>query len=498
MTLPSILYGLFLLSVVGIYWSLSSKTWRLWTVFVASLVFYASLQIQYVPLLFTLTVLNFFLGVAINTPLDWRIPNEEWQFAQQVWNYRRALLMWLGIFLNVLLLLSFKDLSTLINFLGLTGESNLALSNSAWRLTDLIAPLGISFFCFECIAYLVDVYRGSPATTRFIEFGAYKLFFPKLISGPITRFHSFNSQFKGQKAPQLSQTVEGLWLIASGAVKKLLIADHLAVFVNLSFENLERAGSTDIWLATFAFGLQLYLDFSGYVDIARGSAIFLGFNLPQNFNFPYFATSIADFWRRWHMTLGAWLRNYLYFPLGGSRRGILRTCLNLVIVMLIAGIWHGDNWGFLIWGGLHGLALAIHRLMQAAANRWLWLEKGWTSPPGALAAWLITQGMVFGSWLFFKLSNPKDFTLALEKIWGHAADIQFIEKVYIESLGLSRPQLMLLFGSLMIVMEIIYGFNRGFKLQLSWPVKLLLVPVCLFLAWLLAPSETLPYIYFEF
>ncbi|MCG8366901.1 MAG: MBOAT family protein, partial [Pseudanabaenales cyanobacterium] len=301
-----------------------------------------------------------------------------------------------------------------------------------------------------------------------------------------------------QKAPQLSQTVEGLWLIASGAVKKLLIADHLAVFVNLSFENLERAGSTDIWLATFAFGLQLYLDFSGYVDIARGSAIFLGFNLPQNFNFPYFATSIADFWRRWHMTLGAWLRNYLYFPLGGSRRGILRTCLNLVIVMLIAGIWHGDNWGFLIWGGLHGLALAIHRLMQAAANRWPWLEKGWTSPPGALAAWLITQGMVFGSWLFFKLFNPKDFTLALEKIWGHAADIQFIEKVYIESLGLSRPQLMLLLGSLMIVMGIIYGFNRDFKLQLSWPVKLLLVPVCLFLAWLLAPSETLPYIYFEF
>ncbi|MCG8367989.1 MAG: MBOAT family protein, partial [Pseudanabaenales cyanobacterium] len=229
MTLPSILYGLFLLSVVGIYWSLSSKILRLWTLFVASLVFYASLQIQYVPLLLFLTLLNFWLGVAINTPLDWRIPNEEWQFAQQVWNYRRALLMWLGIFLNVLLLLGFKYLSEKFIFLGF----NVAA-----------LPPGISFFCFECIAYLVDVYRGSPATTRFIEFGAYKLFFPKLISGPITRFHPFNSQFKGQKAPQLSQTVEGLWLIASGAVKKLLIADHLAVFVNLSFENLERAGST--------------------------------------------------------------------------------------------------------------------------------------------------------------------------------------------------------------------------------------------------------------
>ena len=498
MTLPSILYGLFLISVVGIYWSLPSKTLRLWAVFIASLVFYASLQIQYVPLLIALTLLNFYLGVAINTPLDWRIPNEEWQFAQQVWNYRRALLMWLGIFINVFILLSFKYLSAhisaLLNFLVFAAKADPVPSNGAWQLTDF----GISFFCFECIAYLVDVYRGSPATMRLIEFGAYKLFFPKLISGPITRFHPFNSQFKGQKPLQLSQTVEGLWLIASGAVKKLLIADHLASFVNLSFENLERAGSGDIWLATFAYGLQLYLDFSGYVDVARGSAIFLGFNLPQNFNFPYFAASIADFWRRWHMTLGAWLRNYLYFPLGGSRRGLSRTCLNLVIVMLIAGIWHGDNWGFLIWGGLHGLALAVHRLTQATANRWSWLEKGWTSLPGLLAAWLITQGIVFGSWLFFRLPDPKDFTLALQRIWGFTADIQFTEKVYVESLGLARPQLMLVLLSMMAVMGIIYGFNRGLKLQLSWPVKLLLVPVCLFLAWVLAPSETQQYIYFEF
>ena len=498
MTLPSLLYGLFLLSVVGIYWSLPSNKWRLWILFIASLVFYASLQIQYLFLLIFLTALNFCLGVAINTPLDWRIPNEEWQFAQQVWNYRRALLMWLGIFINVLLLLGFKYISALFNLFGLSNESNQIFFNPNWVFADFIAPLGISFFCFECIAYLVDVYRGSPATTQFIEFFAYKLFFPKLISGPITRFHPFKSQLKGQKPPQLNQVVEGLWLIASGAVKKLLIADHLGRLVQLSFDNLERAGSADIWLAVFAFGLQLYLDFSGYVDIARGSAIFLGFNLPQNFNFPYFAASIADFWRRWHITLGAWLRNYLYFPLGGSRRGIPRTCLNLVIVMLIAGIWHGDNWGFLIWGGLHGLALAIHRLTQAAGNRWPWLEKSWTSPPGVLAAWLLTQAMVFGSWLFFRLPEPKDFMFALGKIWGYAADVQFIEKVYIDSFGLGRPQLMLALGGLMVGIGLIYSFSRGLKLQLSWPVKLLLVPVCLFLAWLLAPSETLPYIYFDF
>ncbi len=136
-----------------------------------------------------------------------------------------------------------------------------------------------------------------------------------------------------------------LWCCQKG-----LLADNLGVLVDLSFQNLQRAGSSDLWLATAAYGLQLYLDFSGYVDMARGSALLLGFDLPRNFDFPYFSTSIADFWRRWHITLGDWLRNYLYFPLGGSRQGLRRTCLNLMIIMVIAGIWHGAAWGFIVWG----------------------------------------------------------------------------------------------------------------------------------------------------
>jgi alginate O-acetyltransferase complex protein AlgI len=291
---------------------------------------------------------------------------------------------------------------------------------------------------------------------------------------------------------------EGLWLIASGAVKKLLLADHLATVVNLIYGNTARAGSGDLWLATFAYGLQLYLDFSGYVDVARGSAILLGFDLPANFNFPYLCTNIADFWRRWHMTLGDWLRNYLYFPLGGSRQGLIRTCFNLLIVMLLAGIWHGAAWGFVVWGGLHGLALVIHRLTDTCSQRWPALGSWWKSIPGVISAWAITQLMVFLSWIVFRLPNLEESGLVFQRLWGHPADIQFATKVYAEALQINRPHLAFLLGLIGFGMGIAYLLQRGLKLQINGWMKLVLVPVCLFAAWLLAPNESPPYIYFDF
>ena len=498
MILPSIIYALFLFSVVGIYWALPRQKLRLWLLFVASLVFYASLQVEYLPLMLAIAVGTYWLGHAISAPMNWRISNEAWQAAEEKWDSRRLVLLWIGIGLNVLLLFGFKYLTPTFDLLeNLTGGYPFLVASQP-LLENLIIPLGISFFCFECIAYLVDVYRGSPPSPRFVDFAAYKLFFPKLISGPIVRFHSFVGQLEQPRLPQMSQAIEGLWLIAIGTVKKLLLADRIAILVNLSFDNLERAGSGDIWLAVFAYGLQLYLDFSGYVDIARGSAIFLGINLPQNFDFPYFSASIAGFWRRWHITLGAWLRNYLYFPLGGSRKGLARTCFNLLIVMVLAGAWHGDNWGFLIWGGIHGLALAIHRVTQAVSHRWQWLERSWQSLPGIVLGWLLTQFVVFGSWLFFRLPDVRDFSLAIRRLWGQPADIQFATKVYNESLGIAMPEIVALLGLVALGMAIAAACHHSLKIQLGWPMKLMLVPLCFFVAWLLAPSETLPYIYFEF
>jgi alginate O-acetyltransferase complex protein AlgI len=498
MIMPSMFYGLFLLSTMACYWLISAKQAKMWLLFLTSLVFYASLpsQVPYLPLLLVLVVINFVIARTISAPLDWRIPNEEWHFAQQDWGRRRLWWLWLGIAVNVLLLLGFKYTSALLTTVGLVPAITDPASPSI--LQDLVMPLGLSFFCFEAIAYLVDVYRGAPATNNFVEFAAYKLFFPKLISGPITRFQTFIDHFKKPAFPQLSNVIEGSWLISIGAFKKLLLADHIGILVNLSFDNLARAGSGDLWLATFAYGLQLYLDFSGYVDIARGSALLLGITLPQNFDFPYFTASIADFWRRWHITLGDWLRNYLYFPLGGSRKGLTITCLNLLIVMLIAGIWHGDQWGFLVWGGLHGLALVIHRLNLSLARAWAPLQKLWNSIPGVVLAWALTQLMVFTSWIWFRLPDIKDASWVFAHLLNHKADVQFAQKVYVESLGLGRWEITCLLSALVALMGLNYAFHRGFKLQLNWPLKLFFIPICLYLAWLLAPAETAPYIYFDF
>ncbi|MBN3897200.1 MAG: MBOAT family protein [Nostoc sp. NOS(2021)] len=499
MNFISIFYGLFLLSVLGIYWSLAQQKLRLWTLLIASLVFYASLQIQYIPLLLALTFINFRVGLEIgkNTSpgkhsLDWRISNEEWQFAQGDWNRRRLKLLWLGISLNVLLLLGFKYFTPLFKFVF-----NVQ-TNSPDSSFKLIAPLGISFFTFECIAYLIDVYRGAPATDQFLKFATYKLFFAKLISGPITRYHNLANQFNTLDLPSSDKVAEALWLIARGAVKKGIFADHLGIFVDLCFGNLQRAGSTDLWLATFAYGLQLYLDFNGYVDIARGSALLFGLVLPENFDFPYFSTNIAQFWRRWHMTLGDWLRNYVYFPLGGSRRGLVRTCWNLFFIMLIAGIWHGAALGYVVWGIFHGLALVVHRLTNAMSDRFENLEQFWQNPLGIFVAWLLTQLMVFTSWIWFRLPNLQDSSLVIRHLWGYRADPQFAEKVYVEALNISQYQLTWILLALAALMAVVYAFNRMLKLELNWPLKLVFVPLCFYAVWLLAPEGSLPYIYFDF
>lgn len=499
MNFISILYGLFLVSILVIYWSWAEQKFRLWTLLTASLVFYSSLNIQYIPLLLALTFINFRMGREIgkNTSpgehsLNWQISNEEWQFAQADWNSRRLKLLWLGVILNIVLLLGFKYLPF---FLKLIFNIQINTPESSLKI---IAPLGISFFTFECISYLIDVYRGAPATDNFLKFATYKLFFAKLISGPITRYHNFATQFNALQLPTAGRIAEAFWLIARGAVKKGILADNLGIFVDLCFGNLPRAGSTDLWLATFAYGLQLYLDFNGYVDIARGTALLFGLVLPENFNFPYFSTNIGEFWRRWHITLGDWLRNYVYFPLGGSRQGLTRTCWNLFIVMLIAGIWHGSALGYVVWGIYHGLALVIHRLTDAISDRYEHLEHFWQNPLGVVVAWLLTQLMVFTSWIFFRLPNLKDSSLVISHLWGHPADAQFAQKVYVEALNMSQYQLLWMLGMLTGLMGIVYIFNGKLKLEINWPIKLVFVPLCLYAVWLLAPEGSPPYIYFDF
>lgn len=510
MTFISIFYFLFLLSLLGIYWTVQKQRSRLWLLLIASLIFYASLQVKYIPLLLLSILINYSFGRVLGWSNSVRVgklnqaqihpPNKtiSEKIAAITLINVQLLTLWIGILFNVFLLLGFKYVA----FFCTTAESlfnwPIAGEIAKWYIENITPPLGISFFSFECIAYLVDVYRGAPPSRHLLRFTAYKFFFPKLISGPITRYHNFVRQLKTLHFPASHQITEGLWLIASGAVKKGLIADRLGNFVNLTFDNLQRAGSADLWLAIFAYGFQLYLDFSGYVDLARGSALLLGFNLPENFDFPYFSTNIADFWRRWHISLGDWLRNYLYFPLGGSRQGLIRTCLNLLIVMLIAGIWHGAAWGFIIWGLIHGLALVIHRINEKISEQIRALKACWKSIPGLLLAWFLTQSVVFMSWVVFRLPALKDSTWVFSHLWGHSGDIQFVQKVYQENLGIERLDLALLLAVLGTFMALSYGFYKQLKLQINWPLKILLVPILLYIVWLFAPETKQSYIYFDF
>ncbi|MEO8891169.1 MAG: MBOAT family protein, partial [Coleofasciculaceae cyanobacterium] len=275
MTFISLNYALFLLGVIGFFWLVRKPERRLWIVLIASLIFYASLQIQYIPLLILITILNFAIGKKLDSQTtlgphakNQNLSNEEWVLAQKSWNQKRFKILCWGITLNVVGLVGFKYLPFLLTNTG--AVLNLQVGQGAdWLKANLITPLGLSFFIFECIAYLIDVYRGAPATQKLLDFSAYKLFFPKLISGPITRYHQFAGGLKTLQFPSVERLTEGLWLLAYGAIKKAVLADRLGIFVDLCFGNLERAGSGDLWLAIFAYGLQLYLDFSGYVDMAR-------------------------------------------------------------------------------------------------------------------------------------------------------------------------------------------------------------------------------------
>jgi alginate O-acetyltransferase complex protein AlgI len=404
-----------------------------------------------------------------------------------------------GIVFNILLLIIAKYIPFLLTIISPINPTEIQ-PMAVWMKSNFLPPLGISFLSFESTAYLIDVYKGSPATGNLLKYAAYKSFFPKLVSGPITHYHQFAPQLNNLRFPSIERLTEAGWLIASGAIKKTLIADNLAIFVKLIFDptTLDRAGSVDLWLAIFAYGLQLYLDFSGYVDIVLGTAILFGINLPTNFNFPYLSTSIADFWRRWHISLGNWLRDYIYIPLGGSRLGLLRTCVNLFLLMLISGIWHGADWGYIVWGIIHGIALVVHRLTHTFSAQTESLAQFWRSRWGHLCGWFLTQLLVFVTWIWFRLPNLSQSNLVFQHLWGYPRDAQFATKVYLENLKLADSQILLILLGLTIAMMTAYTFDRLLQLNLNWRIKLTLVPICLYVVWLLSPAHSLSFIYFDF
>jgi D-alanyl-lipoteichoic acid acyltransferase DltB (MBOAT superfamily) len=276
-----------------------------------------------------------------------------------------------------------------------------------------VLPVGISFFTFQSMSYTIDFYLGRVARERnFLRFATFVCFFPQLMAGPIERAKQMLPQF--QRAPEfrLQNLTDGASLFLVGLFKKLALADYLALYVERVYDNPGKFGASALLMATFAFAWQIFFDFSGYTDMARGLAKMMGFNLVLNFNNPYLATGLGDFWARWHISLSTWFRDYVYIPLGGSRRGAFRTYVNLFITFLVSGIWHGANWTFAIWGMLHAFGVMLTRQLERAA---FYRDRVPT---------LIKQSWVFlyvcFAWIFFRAASVSDATLIVDRIF-HAA-----------------------------------------------------------------------------
>ncbi|HEX4014356.1 MAG TPA: MBOAT family protein [Candidatus Cybelea sp.] len=356
---------------------------------IASYYFYARWNAWYVLFLWILTVSDFFIGIALE------------QRREKGGGHGGKALLALGVAANLAFLGSFKY----TNFAVGTVAQLVGLHGNPWLL-NLFVPIGISFHTFQSISYLVDVYRGrTRAIRKPLDYALYLAFFPQLLAGPIVRAGLFFGELFTWRRPSPEDIGYGLARVGFGLLKKTAIADQFASVVNNYFDAIgAHPGSFAAWSAMFAFGMQIYFDFSGYSDIAIGCARTLGFVFPENFRMPYLATSITDFWHRWHITLSTWLRDYLYIPLGGNRGGELATLRNLMITMLLGGLWHGAQWTFVAWGGVHGVALCVERVLGVGRER--------SAPRGVLLAVRIvaTFAIVTLAWVLFRAPS---FAVAL-------------------------------------------------------------------------------------
>jgi D-alanyl-lipoteichoic acid acyltransferase DltB (MBOAT superfamily) len=352
---------------------------RLWRPFIlaVSYFFYGWIDPRWVLLLVGSTLVSTFAAQVIA-----RSPSERAR--------RRAL--WGAIAFDLGLLGTFKFLGF---FVSSTDDALDGIGlGSPLPLLQVVLPIGISFFTFQAISYVVDVHRGETRAASLGDVAILQGFFPHLVAGPIVRANELLPQLRTPRDPRAVLAGPGLFLIAAGLIKKTVVADELARrIVDPVFNDPAAHSGAEAALAIYGFAAQIYCDFSGYTDMAIGLALLLGFVLPQNFDRPYLATSLRTFWRRWHMTLSRWLRDYLYIPLGGNRGGPRRTYRNLMVTMLLGGLWHGAAWTFLIWGGIHGGALSVERWAR---------ERFGTARVPAWLGWLVTFNVVCFAWVFFR------------------------------------------------------------------------------------------------
>jgi alginate O-acetyltransferase complex protein AlgI len=396
---------------------------------------------------------------------------------------RRKLLLTLSLLVNLGMLFYFKYTNFFLSgYQVLTGQPVPVL--------HVLLPVGISFYTFQTLSYTIDVYRGQIKPLRSIwDFAFFVSFFPQLVAGPIVRASDFIPQIP--KKPFISREDMGraVLLIAAGLFKKAIISDYISLnYVERIFDMPTRYSGIENLLGVYGYALQIYCDFSGYSDIAIGIALLLGYRLPPNFLSPYQSTSITEFWRRWHISLSSWLRDYLYIPLGGNRKGVVRQYINLFLTMLLGGLWHGASLTFVAWGALHGVALAIDKLFQSVVKpRSSWFTK--------LVGWFITFHFVCFCWIFFRAGTFEVATQVIHQI-THALRPDLLPQV----IASFRPVF-----ALVALGYILHFLPDGFTFQLegalarrSVVTQAVLVTVVIWLVIQVKSAEIQPFIYFQF
>lgn len=448
-----------------------NRNFRIIYVLAFSLFFYYKSSGIYFVLLIISTVLDYVLGHMI----------------YRSEGGKRKFYMILSLIGNLGMLGYFKYTNFFIDILNsITGEG--------FQEWDIILPVGISFFTFQTLSYSIDIYRGNlKPCDNILEFGFFVSFFPQLVAGPIVRAVDFLPQIR----EKLQLSSEGLsrafFLIMGGLFKKVVISDYISVnFVDRVFDDPSLYTGTEALLAAYGYAIQIYCDFSGYSDMAIGLALLMGFRLPDNFNAPYMSTSITDFWRRWHMSLSSWLRDYLYISMGGNRKGNLRTYFNLMMTMLLGGLWHGASWRFIFWGAMHGGALAIERMFKPILKPFD--NKPWRKYFTPLQVF-ITFNFVTFCWVFFR---AKSFKLASDLLGRIATDFRWdvLGEILV---GYQNVMLLILLGF------ILHAIPRSFENQLQkvyakTPLVLqaFLFSLIMWAALQMMSSDIQPFIYFQF
>ena len=402
MIFPTIQFAIFFVVVLTTSWLLKPYP-RRWKLFMlsASYFFYGSWDWRFLGLLAFTTVVDHTVGGAIHRTEDPR-------------RRRRLLILGVVVSLGVVAYFKYYDFfaSSLINMFRPLGiELPLPILN-------MILPVGISFFTFQSLSYTIDIYRRKLEPVPLLDFAVFVSFFPHLVAGPIVRGSEFLPQLKERHDPRRVQAAAAFGLIAAGLFKKVVVANTLATsLVDPVFASPQNFTAPEVLMGVYAYAVQIFADFSGYTDIAIGLALLLGFRFPQNFDRPYLATSLQDFWRRWHMTLSRFLRDYLYVPLGGSRQGRAATYRNLMLTMVIGGLWHGAAWTFVLWGALHGVGLSI--------ERW-WGESHSGSMGGSTVERVVRRMLTFHvvclGWVLFRSDSVSTAGTVLSRLahWGPA------------------------------------------------------------------------------